>query len=91
MSDKTLFTIPDHGKEKTPFDQLHFWAYLLKILQDNGGDLPSLRWMDHIKPYLAAEGFDKDKHRMSSEALEMTRYTFQQFFREHGIKKTPTT
>ena len=68
---KDVFFIPDHGKEKTPFEQLDFY----KWLDDN--KINDHHSINTRKQYLDFIGFDKEIQRLQKDDLQLLKYTLQ--------------
>ena len=68
---KDVFLIPDHGKEKTSFEQLDFY----KWLDDN--KINDHHSVNTRRQYLDFLGFDKQTQRLQKEDLKLLKYTLE--------------
>lgn len=69
---RILFKLPDSGRDSVPFGHLHYWAWL--TINEPEGNHNRIITRDK---YLNSLGFNIYKHVLSSEDLEMLKYTLE--------------
>lgn len=83
--EKTLFTLPDHGKEDTPICLLHFYGWMKeKKVADPHKILTKKEYLDEI-------GFNKEVHTLGEtweDDLHMINGAMDMYYQWEILKKS---